>query len=246
MLVKLPIDAEHLAELVRPLPRHGERRDRAGTGAADAVPFGILRDVVVLVQDRHQFVHDHPRVLVVERVVFGRPVRVAIAPVLRRRLGLIRASSGVDEHGNHHRDLAAIDQVVEHVGRPQIAVHVLERLPVVEDHQARRGLRVVLRRHVDPVGVLRAGIGLARQRERPADLSLRHAVARVGVGAELIVDVGIGSRRRLRRCRLHDAEQSGEKSRRVQRHQYTPVLLTNASIRLSGDHDGTLMVPWPP
>ena len=30
------------------------------------------------------------------------------------------------------------------------------------------------------------------------------------------------------------------------RTQYTSVLLTKAIIRLSGDHDGTLIVPWPP
>ena len=49
--------------------------------------------------------------------------------------------------------------------------------------------------HVDPVGVLRAGIGLARQRERAAHLSLGDAFARERVGSELIVAVGV---RRLR------------------------------------------------
>lgn len=29
-------------------------------------------------------------------------------------------------------------------------------------------------------------------------------------------------------------------------HQSMPVLLTNASSLLSGDQDGTLIVPWPP
>src|SRR5262245_48427864 len=45
-------DAEHLAELVGPLPRDGERRDGARAGAADAAPLRIRRDVVVLREHR--------------------------------------------------------------------------------------------------------------------------------------------------------------------------------------------------
>ena len=158
--------------MIGPLPGDGERGNRAGARAADAVALRILRDVVLLVEHRHQLVDDDPRVLVVERVVFRRPVGGPIAPVLRRRLGLFGCPAGVDEHRDHHRDLAPVDQVVEHVRHPEVAVHVLERLAVIEDHQACRHGRVVLRGHVDPVGMLRAGIRLARQRERTTNLSL--------------------------------------------------------------------------
>ena len=36
------------------------------------------------------------------------------------RLGLIGSPTRIDEHTDHHRDLAAIDQVVHHVLRPDI------------------------------------------------------------------------------------------------------------------------------
>ena len=109
-----------------------------GARAADAAPLRILRDVVVLVQRRHQLVDDHAGVLVVERVVLGRPVGRPIAPFLRRRLRLIGPAARIDEHGEHHGNLPPIDQVVEHVRRADVALHVLERLPIVEDHQAGR------------------------------------------------------------------------------------------------------------
>src|SRR5262249_25789644 len=43
-------NAENLPELRRPLPCYGERRDRAGTGAGDAMLLRISRDVVILVK----------------------------------------------------------------------------------------------------------------------------------------------------------------------------------------------------
>ena len=145
-----------------------------------------------LLQRGHQLVGDDARVPVVERVVLGRTVGRPIAPLLWRRLRLFGRAPRVDEHRQHHRDLAAIDQVVEHRRRAEIAFdRVLERLPVVEDHQARRHRRVVLRRHVHPVGVLRARVRLARQRERATNLALRDAFPREGIRPELIVRVGI-------------------------------------------------------
>ena len=42
--------SQHFAEVVRALPCDLQRRDSAGARPADAVTFGILRDVVVLVE----------------------------------------------------------------------------------------------------------------------------------------------------------------------------------------------------
>jgi hypothetical protein len=42
---------------------------------------GILWNVVLLVEYRQQFVNTDPGMLIVEGVVFGRPVRVAILPI---------------------------------------------------------------------------------------------------------------------------------------------------------------------
>ncbi|HZZ80224.1 MAG TPA: hypothetical protein VFE62_17045 [Gemmataceae bacterium] len=83
-----------------------------------------------------------------------------------------------------------MDQVVEHVMGPDVSLLVLERLAVIEHHQARRLRLVVLGRHVNPVGVGGARIHLARQRERPDDLAVRHAFLLERIGAELVERIG--------------------------------------------------------
>ena len=197
--------AQHLAKFVGPLPRHHERRDRPRARPADAVLFGILRNVVVLVQHRHQLVHNDARVFVVGRVVFRGTIGGAVAPFRKVRLGLVGAPAGIDEDPDHHRNLAPVDEVVHHVLRMHVAGLVLESLPVLENHQAGRHSGIVLRGHVYPIGVLRARIDIARQRERPADLAFRHARLRHGIGPQTILRIPIGSGRhgRLlgRRCR---------------------------------------------
>src|SRR5262249_15182767 len=149
-------------------PGDGEGRDGPRTRPADPAHLRVRRDVVLLRQGRHQLLGDHPGILVVERVVFGRAIGVAVAPVSRRGLGLVGPTAGVDEYADHDRYLAPVDQVVHDVLRPHIAVLVLERLAVLEDHEGRRDGRVVLRGHVDPVRVLRARVDLAGERERAA------------------------------------------------------------------------------
>ncbi len=110
------------------------------------------------------------------------------------RLRLIGRAAGIDEHADHDRNLAPVDQVVHHVLRAHIAVLVHERLAVLVDHQAGRHGRIVLRGHVDPVSVLGAGIGLARQCEGPADLALGNAFLRHGIRTQPVLGIGIGAR----------------------------------------------------
>ena len=117
---------------------------------------------------------------------------VSRSPQFRgRRLGLVGPAAGVDEHADHDRDLAPVDQVVHHVLRPHVPLLVLERLAVLEDHEGRRDGRVVLGRNVDPVRVLGAGVDLAGERERPADLTLRDALLRQGVGPQPVLGIGV-------------------------------------------------------
>src|ERR1017187_5484208 len=196
--------AQHFSEVVRPLPRHGESRNGPRTRPADAMALGIFRYVVLLVEHRKQLIHDDPRVLIVQGVVLGGPVRVAITPLAGGRLRLIGAAARIDKNSDHHRKLAAVDQVVHYNLRADIAFRSHESLPIVVDHQAGRHGRVVLRRHVDPVGMLRPGIGFARQGEGPLDLALRNSILRDRIGCQLVVDVrirGLGRRLCERRCR---------------------------------------------
>ena len=129
-------DAQDFAELVGTLPRHREGRDRTRTGAADATPLGILRDVVVLVEHRHQLVDDDAGILVVERVVLGRPVCVAVAPVLRRRLGLIGPAAGIDEYARSSPGSRGGRSGCRARSARERLPSMLECLTVVEDHQA--------------------------------------------------------------------------------------------------------------
>ena len=115
------------------------------------------------------------------------------------RFGLLGRAAWVDEDADHHGNLAAIDQVIHHVLRADVALLVFERLAVVEDHQAGRLGLVVLRGHVDPVSVLRPGIDLARQRERADDLAAWHAFLLQRIGTELVEVVE--SLRELRKSR---------------------------------------------
>ena len=75
-------DAEDFTEDVGALPGDGEGCDGAGTGAAYAVPLWIVRDVEVLAERRQQFLDDDARVTVVERVVLGWPVGVAVGDMV--------------------------------------------------------------------------------------------------------------------------------------------------------------------
>ena len=185
--------AEHLTELIRALPRYCERGNGARTRSADAMPLRVSRNVVVLVKHRQQFVHDDARVLVIEGVVLSRPVGVAIAPIAPDRLRLIGAAARIDENADHNGNLAAVDQAVHHHLRSNIALRGHESLPIVVNHQAGRSGRVVLRRHVDPIGMLSARIGNARKREWAANLAFRHSLLHQRIRRERVMDIRIGS-----------------------------------------------------
>ena len=65
---------------------------------------------------------------------------------------------------------------------------------ILKHHQADRCGRVVLRGHMHPVGVLRSGIRLARQHERPSDVAFRHADVRQRIWTDLVVRIDIRGR----------------------------------------------------
>src|SRR5262249_44683438 len=88
----------------------------------------------------------------------------------------------------------------------ELAGRILVPAAVLEDHEARRHLRVVLRRRVDPVVAHGAGEDLAGPREL-LDLALRHAVLRLRVGPEFVV-VG-GTQRRGEDGERQEREEAG-------------------------------------
>src|SRR3954452_21814959 len=97
--------------------------------------LGVFGDVVILVEDGKQLIDNDAGVLVIQGVVLGRPVRVAITPVAERGFGLIRAAARIDEYSDHHRNLAAVDQVVHDEGGANISLRSHESLSIVVDHQ---------------------------------------------------------------------------------------------------------------
>jgi hypothetical protein len=119
-------------EVVGSLPRDGERGDRAGTGAADAVAIGIARDVVILASAGisssaiTRAYLSWREFLLAGRFVERSPQSMVSAPAARR-------PAGIDEDRDHRRDFAAIDKVVEDIRRPDDAVdavHIFERLSI--------------------------------------------------------------------------------------------------------------------
>ena len=145
--------------------------------------IGVFGNVVVLVEGRHELVHHDACVLIVGCVVLDPAIGGAVAPFLQVRLGLVGPAAGIDEYPEHHRNLAAVDEIIHHVLGVDIAVFRLESLPVLENHQAGRDRRIVLCGHVHPIGVLRARIYIACQCKGPPDLALRNPRLRHGIGA---------------------------------------------------------------
>src|SRR5262245_54781639 len=125
---------QDFAELIRALPRDGERADAAAADAADGAAGGVMTQFVTLFDFGQDLFEEEPRVLIRERVVFKTAVRPAISSRTWR-----------DEYADHDRDVAFRDQVIEDYRNV-----VLRVLPILKDHHARRILRFVLRRDVDP------------------------------------------------------------------------------------------------
>ena len=121
------------------------RRWRAGPVGRGCIPF----------DDWHELIDDYTGIFVVEPIVFFGPIGIAVAPITRIWFRLLRGSTGVDEHGDDDGDFAAPIQVIQHILRAHVAVGADHCLAVIENHQGRRLLRIVLGRHVDPIRVLR-------------------------------------------------------------------------------------------
>ena len=170
-------------------------------------------------ENRQQFIDNHARILVVERVVLLRTVGGAVPPFLGVRLGLVGAAARIDEHSDHHRNLAAVDEIVHDVLGADVAFGIHVRLAIVVDHQRGWNLRIVLLRNIDPIGVLGAWIRLARQREGAFYLAVRHALLGHGVRAELVIGIRVRSFRR-RRWNLCERDSTGKQGKSGKFHNY--------------------------
>ena len=78
--------AQYLPELVGPLPRHRERRNRARAPAGDGVAFRITRDPVIGVEPRQELVNDHACIAAVGRIVDERGPQIRDDLVVGLRL----------------------------------------------------------------------------------------------------------------------------------------------------------------
>ena len=113
--------AEHLAELVGPVPRHREGRDGAELAPPIAWSSGLGEMLYRLFSTGSSSSTITSSVLVVERVVLLRTVGGPVAPVGGARFGLLGRAAGIDEDGDRDRHLAAVDQVVEDVRHAVVA-----------------------------------------------------------------------------------------------------------------------------
>jgi hypothetical protein len=104
---------------------------------------------------------------------------------------MIVAAARVNEDADHYRQFTPEDEIVHHVLRAQIAVRIHEGLPPVTDHEAGGNGWFVLRGKLNPIGVLGTGIGITRQRERPADFAFGNAWLRQRVGTQAVERIGV-------------------------------------------------------
>lgn len=159
---------EHLAERVRPLPRHCERADSAGAHAAYAPPCCIGAKVVLGGYFRNYLFQQEAGVSPAERIVFD----AALAAVVAGRWRSAWNIAGIDEDTDHHGDFLFVDKVVHDDGRSYLAADVTAT--ILEDHHAGWLGGIVLGRNVHPVCAHRTGEYLARGGVG-RDFTLRHA-----------------------------------------------------------------------
>ena len=155
--------------------------------------IGVGRDIIVFAQDRHEFIDDDAGVFVSGRIIFVRSIGSAVAPLAGVGFGLVGAAAGTDEDGQHHGDLAAIDQVVEDVLRLHGAGLLMHGGSVIKDHEGGGDGRVVLRGEVNEIGVGGAGKDLAGQDVGADPATFRNAGHGFGIRTERVKDiVGVG------------------------------------------------------
>ena len=170
-------DAGDFSEGIWSFPSHRKSSNCTRTRTTNAVHLWVLRDVVFLVQLRHQLVGNNSCVFVVKRVVFHSSVRESVAPtVFRRGFLLLRRPSRIDEDSQHYRDFPPINEIVEDVLGSNLTVFLLHCLPVLKHHQCRRNFGIVLGGNIDPIGVLGAGIGITLDDKGSLYFTLRYAI----------------------------------------------------------------------
>lgn len=105
--------ADHLAKLIGPLPRHGPSTDRAAARPANHAVLWIIRQAVFLSDLRQNFLNEKPRVVVIQRIVFGcAVVGIAQAKIVGIFFAQIsRGNKEADRHGDFH----FMDQVFQHL-----------------------------------------------------------------------------------------------------------------------------------
>jgi len=137
--------------------------------------------------------------------------RVVLKDALVAVLHLVREGwqhAGVDEDADDGRQFVAGDEVVQdHRDTDAIA----ERAAAIEkDHEGRGPGGIVLRGHVDAVGMRCAGIELAGRQVVVGDDAFGHAGVRLGIGTEgigLRVGRGLGSGLRAKKRKSEGKEQ---------------------------------------
>ena len=88
-------------------------------------------------------------------------IRVRLHKIVGRSSWRVSDVSGIDEHGDHHRNLLLRNQVIQNIERRIVAVPVDVSAAILEDHQRSRRFRIILCRNINPVFTLHAVIDLA-------------------------------------------------------------------------------------
>ena len=185
-----PDQADHVAELIGPVPRDGERADGAAARPANRPPCGILRHRVLLPDLGNQLIHEKARVRIRQRVVLRRAVvRVARPEVLRVSLAPLTRR---DEDADRRREVLLVNQVLQDLRHSQHALRGDGALAVLEHQEVGRPPRRVLGRDVDPVLPDGVRYRLAPEEDRSLEPALRNPLLGQRIRSRLVGNGGRG------------------------------------------------------
>jgi hypothetical protein len=152
-----------------------------GAVAAGDAAVGIGREFHGFADFGEDLLEQKAGVLIAEGVVFEAAILAGFLPFLRGG-----DDAGIDEDADGHRDVAGVDEIVEH-GRGAEGSVGFDKSATVEADEDAGGLRlVILGGDIDPVVALGAGKDFAGP-FRLRHGAFRHALLRLGIGAGLVV-----------------------------------------------------------
>ena len=166
------------AKRIRTFPCGIERTDAARTGTGETTIVRVVAEFPCPPDFRQKLVNQESRVAVAEAIVFEAAVETWLRIFIRSRNAAVS-----DKDSQLYGNLPGMNHIVQHDWQPPVFRHAKT---VLNDHQTRRFLGIVLGWDVDPVFADRANENGTAKFKWTFDFSLRHAVLYFAFGRHRI------------------------------------------------------------